>query len=794
MLGFTLGSLSLLITFNLLMWQNKIPLTTTRAFIQSLVLVAFPWALGIALAYLERCAFRLRFKDSLRAESQSFLIAPLAVVAAIPVIAIQLPIALPIWFLVLAGNLLLRVYFVGRIIEPPLLDRAALALLLLTFILGLFALFQTCIYHDALWTYGYLRSILLDSDLSLYNEFILHNSYFMYVPHPHEPIFYCGAGLIMLPFFLFGHLIATLLPHLPGVFLDGYSWPYTVFTSLGGVTTALIGLILLYRINRHFFTPLSSITSVLLMLWTSNLCFYTFVWPLYSHVFSLSTIALFILLWLKRDNSMTSGFWMIWGMTLGLATWIRPQNILFCVLPFCDIIFLLNRKQIPFRQIIKVCLYFTGGVLLCFSPQMALWYRTSGEIIVDTYAHIGDEFFWFRPNFMHLFFSLKKGFFTWTPVFLLTIPGFIFLCRISRYHAWVLLLSFALQAYIVASYEFPDGGAGFGSRYLINCIPFLSLSLAAFSKQIHEKGWILFSLVSLFLVYTNLGMIIMYQLEMIPHNNYTPHLAELIQNIYLNAPTSIEDFVFSSHINENVFARNSILAIQGESYTVMMLLIYPFICSIMWIITIAILAFCASAQKKRKALFWSGIITAVFIAVDVHLLLLQDGPQYQKIWPALTVAYDRQEAPPAIKENEFTISEEHPVQRILINYQDPVNIIDVTSTFVEGFNIPPGTELAKLNITNIHNESFIFHIINDVDTAEYSAFHVKAAEKVWNYTIPKKRVVHHWLSRDNTGYYFGSGYFQRFILPQQMRIKRIDFEYIASQGKLIVNGLILALK
>jgi hypothetical protein len=670
-------------------------------------------------------------------------------------------------------------------------DRIAVAGLLFSVFAGLFFLFQTSIYHDALWTYGYMRSALMDHDFSFFNEFVLYNNHFMYVPHPNEPIFYCGAAFIMAPFFGLGHLLAIMLSGYQAIPLNGYNWLYTLSTSLSGVFAGCMALMLIYRMNRVFFSVVPSLMGTFFMFWAGNLCFYTFVWPLYSHAFSVLAITIFLLLWFRMRADSPLQLWLLWGLVLGYAVWVRPQNALFAIVPLCEWTGLSrpggNRLIFP----IRAGSLFIFGVLLGFSPQMLLWLKTTGQPVVDAYGHIGDDFFWFRPRLWYLFFSTNRGLLVWSPIFAVAIPGLVMLVR-GRYRrkALILLATFLLQVYLVAAYEFPEGGAGFSSRYLINCMPFLSLCLAAFLNGIPHRWKVVSGLFFLFLVYANIGLIMTYHLEMVPHNNYFSSLGQLLRHALVDGPSAIWTYITSTHINENVFARN-ILSQTHAGFG-------------MWQWCVAFLTVCVGlalgAATALSSAVWHGrglkvvVATGVlmFVGTGIYITSLKQGPEYSNVWPALAVAYDRQEAPPAVTEREIEISPEHPVKLISTNYEPPINTIDLTSTVVWGFEIPPFELLARMTITDEAGHQYEFTIINDRDTAEYSAFNLRAPERVYDYRIDSARMVHQWLNKDNAGYYYGAGYHRRYTLKKAVRVISIGLHYTAKKGKLIITGLTLS--
>jgi len=623
---------------------------------------------------------------------------------------------------------------------------------------------------------------------------MLHNSYFMYVPRYNDPVFYSGICFFMLPFFLFGHLMAYLLQAFPSVFINGYSWPYTITTSLSGVFAGLAVIIILFYLCRHFFGQLSSLLAVLLVFWAGNLVFYTFVWPLYSHIFSVLAISLFILCWLKKRETIDPIYWLIWGVLFGMAVMIRPQNILYGFIPLYELIRLLAKRQQSWGQIIKCGCAFGLASLICFSPQLFLWYTSSGHIILDTYGQKGDEFYWLNPRFLQPLFSMHKGLFIWTPVFVFCLPGFAFFLKKNRELAFILFLSFFLQWYLISCYEFPIGNPGYGCRYLINCMPFFTICLAGCIQWIYRKtNAVYIVIIGSLLVFFNLILMGIYHLDHIPDSKYVPTFQGLLEMIFSTFPAKMSEYIFLPYINENIFARMVFTAIGSNSLHNIVIALVLFFC-IAFLLTYMIYGLHSFLPCEKKTLAWFlGSMFIIIMLLNIAVISLKKGPYYTHVYPIFKTLYTRPD-PPALSTTEFSLNAINQKQDIDINYSHPVQIIDITTTTIHGFTIPPSTPIATMTVIDHHNDTHHFNIIYELHTSEYSTFRKALPDDAIPKIIPKNKAIHHWLSMDAGGYYYGTGYHQRFMLPSERLVKKMVFEYIYPEGTIIVNGIHLANK
>jgi phosphatidylserine synthase len=76
-----------------------------------------------------------------------------------------------------------------------------------------------------------------------------------------------------------------------------------------------------------------------------------------------------------------------------------------------------------------------------------------------------------------MLFSYKKGLFLYTPLFLVSLSGFIWLFRKKHFEAWSLLGFFALLVYVFSSWWNWWYGGSFSSRVFVEYLPFFAILL-----------------------------------------------------------------------------------------------------------------------------------------------------------------------------------------------------------------------------------------------------------------------------------------------------------------------------
>jgi hypothetical protein len=198
------------------------------------------------------------------------------------------------------------------------------------------------IYSDGIGYYAPLRSIVFDGNLDVSNEyhhFASSTSKFSGevrwpFPIPQYSKYTIGMALVLSPFFFIGHLVALLLEVLGvPIATNGLSWPYEFFYSIGSLILGLGGMYLSYRAAQLKFGSFPAIVAVVGVWFGSSLFYYLAIVPSMSHAVSQFLVSAFLYLTLIRDWTQEKRTGLLMGFLLGLAALVRPQNVLFVVVP-----------------------------------------------------------------------------------------------------------------------------------------------------------------------------------------------------------------------------------------------------------------------------------------------------------------------------------------------------------------------------------------------------------------------------------------------------------------------------
>ena len=295
-----------------------------------------------------------------------------------------------------------------------------------------------------------------------------------------------GLAVLYSPFFGAAHLYTTHFSKDPP---DGYSAPYQVAALVAGFAYALLGLLLLRRFLRHYFSEgLTALLLIVVYCGTNYLC-YTVQRGLYSHNFLFVLHAATLLLthhWLRRPRYRVA---LGLAFTIGLAVLIRPSEIVVGLVPLllgvasgAD---LRGRLRLLWHQRGQLLL-FGLGVGLVWLPQLLYWHHMSGHWLYDSYP--GESFNFWHPRLKSGLYSFNNGWLTYTPVMVLALVGIGVLWWRRRDLFWLTGSYLALHLWISFSWWCWWYMDSFGSRAMVQTYPLLCLPLGYLLRELLNRG------------------------------------------------------------------------------------------------------------------------------------------------------------------------------------------------------------------------------------------------------------------------------------------------------------------
>jgi len=277
--------------------------------------------------------------------------------------------------------------------------------------------------------------------------------------------FSAGTALLQLPFFLFGILLSLIF----GFPIDGYNIIFQYCVAMSTLFWTGLGFIYIVKLMRTYNVKLVyAWMMVVAGLFGTNLFFYVFVQPSFSHAYSFSLISMFLYFSRKVFVDYEKRYVLIASFLLGLIVLVRPVNLIVIVsLPFIagtpqNFINAIKQKLTNIDYLPAALIF-----LLAISPQLIINYLQTGNIIV--YGYKNEGFYFSDPQIINFLFSYKKGWFVYSPLFLLLFPALINLWKRQSVYAFAtFLLFFLFQVYIFSSWWNWYYGDSFGMRPMVD--------------------------------------------------------------------------------------------------------------------------------------------------------------------------------------------------------------------------------------------------------------------------------------------------------------------------------------
>jgi hypothetical protein len=367
---------------------------------------------------------------------------------------------------------------------------------------------RSIISSDACGYYAYLPAIFIYKDLQFSHFENVENStlYFSdYLTQDYRTKtetgvvdkYYVGCAVLWSPFFMVAHFLAEPL----GYPSDGYSKPYHIAICWAAVFYLALGMYCLAKLLQKVgYSDLSIFWALLVTEFASNLFYYSVPLPSFSHVYSFSTIIMFLFFGHKALDEQNWKDWLLGALLLGIITLVRPVNfVAILFLPFLFDTWAIFWFKIKDTRVSNWILSILAFVCVIFI-QLIIYKIQTGHFLVFSYE--GEGFNFLHPNFWGYLFSFRKGFFLYTPIFLplLLASGFI-LWKTNRYKLFALVLPLYLVWHIASSWWCWWYGSGYSQRPMVDFMFVLALlvciSFDYFNKQ---KKWIVVILIFFMLV------------------------------------------------------------------------------------------------------------------------------------------------------------------------------------------------------------------------------------------------------------------------------------------------------
>ena len=372
--------------------------------------------------------------------------------------------------------------------------------------------------------YVYLRSAVFDGDLDFTNEYETFNlddvDPRLLTPTPTgvpRNVHAVGPAVVWSPFLAVGHMLQSLSSGSTEltpfgterrtreardqeIFGRGYAHVFVAAAPIGSIALLALASVLWFREIARLVPPRDAAVGVVAAIVAGPLLWYTFFEPSMSHAPTAACVVFAVVAWRVWARHPSAGRALLVGLTPGLLAIQRWQFILWVVVPVGHLLFLAVRRG---RRVAgpgepaPVCMtsLLAGGhlglillgTLIGLLPQFLAWKLVWGSWVVNPMG--GGYLSWSEPKLLSVVWSQRHGLFTWHPVLLLAVIGFVPAWKRDRLLTGVGLGLLLALVYVNGAVEDWWGNDSFGQRRFAGLYPFFAWGLSAALASGRSARW-----------------------------------------------------------------------------------------------------------------------------------------------------------------------------------------------------------------------------------------------------------------------------------------------------------------
>lgn len=321
--------------------------------------------------------------------------------------------------------------------------------------------------------FGVARSLLLDRDLALGNDYAGLGANPVISPlgavTARTPL---GLSLLWMPVIAVAH-VAVKVAHASGaaVAADGFSPPYLAAVTMASFVFGAAALFIVEALVRRIYGRVLALLCAATLWLATPLQFYSVANPFMSHAASTLCCAAFVAAWWRWRGREDVGTWLLLGGLGALMTLVRVQDGVLMALPAFDLL------RAPKARAWWRCVgAFAALPLAAAVLQSIVWARLWSRDFAHVITTQGPGFR--APELLGVLVSPWHGLFTWTPVYLLAVAGWLFWLRRDARVAVLCLAVFVAAVALNAAMGDWWGSESFGQRRLLGLTPLFALGLA----------------------------------------------------------------------------------------------------------------------------------------------------------------------------------------------------------------------------------------------------------------------------------------------------------------------------
>ena len=398
-----------------------------------------------------------------------------------------------------------------------------LAIILLFVFLVEFKIVGQSVYGDARYYMAFTRSIYFSQNVDISDEMAhVWSPESNNLPASSTPVpdlvkivkvtthnFSLGISVIWLPIYFIADVLAIILSKFdPSIVRNGYSDIYQVTLGVGNISFVVSGLFIISKILSKFYSKKVAALSIILILFSTNLFYYSAVDVVNTHPFSFLGTSILLFLFFKFKENKNLKILLVQGVVMGLMVSNRMQDVIFILIPLFTLLSVINLRKIKIRKDFIRAFSMLMGLFIGYFPQLILLFLGQNKVLLLPHLSKAQNDFMPLTHFFDILFDQKLGVFFYMPIILISFFGLFLFRKRNKELGFVFIAIISLVFLLISSY---DGWnvAGYTARYFISTFPILVFGIAEIISLIKKKysSLFLYLLIGIFILHQGFSIV-----------------------------------------------------------------------------------------------------------------------------------------------------------------------------------------------------------------------------------------------------------------------------------------------
>lgn len=368
-----------------------------------------------------------------------------------------------------------------------------------------------------------------------------------------------GTGILIAPSLFISKILNNNFDYYNNYFIEynGHTFFDGLLLLINAIVFFALSIVIIYKTQKLLnFSKRVAYISISAIIISSYMLWYVVMNSTFTHIYEIFFISALIYLLLSFEKTKIKKYLILLGIVMGFLFLIRP---VFALVIIPTLVYLINFKDL--KQSLRDILVIGIAAFPFLIIYLIYNYVSYGSLLVSGYEITRGETFGFSTfKGLNILFSPTKGWFTYSPIMIFSIIGYVIKFKTNKKFVSYALFSIFSLVFVYGFWPNWWGGGGYGSRFLLYTVPFCIIGLCYFllgAKNIRYKN-VLYVMLCFCVIYSSL-ILLLYRVTPLKSDFNLPTVFFTNQIALANQSSGIKDFV--SRNLENIQTGSGFMAI-----------------------------------------------------------------------------------------------------------------------------------------------------------------------------------------------------------------------------------------